>query len=165
MTPALLARIQREGIQPALAPRNICFGCGAANPDGLGLCSRPAESGDGLVAEWQPAARHQAFEGVLNGGIIGTLLDCHSNWTAIWHFLGVDGGDVPRCCVTADFHVHLRRPTPVARPVTLQASVVEAPAPDRVVVEAQLLAGEALCATCRGLFVSVGPEHPAHHDW
>ena len=29
-----------------------------------------------------PEPHHLAFEGVLNGGICGALLDCHSNWTA-----------------------------------------------------------------------------------
>jgi hypothetical protein len=36
------------------------------------------------VAEFRPELHHEAFPGVLNGGIIGALLDCHSNWTAAW---------------------------------------------------------------------------------
>jgi hypothetical protein len=31
--------------------------------------------------------KYEAFEGVLNGGIIGTLLDCHCNWTAAYHLM------------------------------------------------------------------------------
>ena len=38
--------------------------------------------GDEVIADWQPEPYHQAFKSVLNGGMIGTLLDCHSNWTA-----------------------------------------------------------------------------------
>ena len=43
------------------------------------------EAGDGtVVTTWQPRPEHEAFEGfVKTGGILGTLIDCHSNWTAI----------------------------------------------------------------------------------
>jgi hypothetical protein len=34
---------------------------------------------------------HEAFPGVLNGGIIGTLLDCHCNWTAAYHLMRGSG--------------------------------------------------------------------------
>ena len=68
-----------------------------------------------VVAEFTPEPHHEAFEGVLNGGIIGTLLDCHSNWTAVWHLIRRDLLTEAPCCVTADFHVKLRRPTPAWR--------------------------------------------------
>ncbi len=159
-------RAQRIGIQPALAPRNTCFGCGPSNDRGLQLVSYPlAAPSRAIVAHWQPAEQHQAFPGVLNGGVIGTLLDCHSNWAAIWHFLHEDGGDSPRCCVTGEFAVRLRRPTPLGPPVEVRACVEEQPADDRVLVSAELLCEDQICATCRGTFFSVGEDHPAHHAW
>ena len=33
----------------------------------------------GLELKFMPEPHHQAFPGMVNGGIIGTLLDCH-NW-------------------------------------------------------------------------------------
>ena len=39
------------------------------------------------MAEWKPETRYEAFPGVLNGGIIGALLDCHCNWTAAWYLM------------------------------------------------------------------------------
>lgn len=155
-----------QSIQERYAPENRCFGCGPANAQGLGLRSFTTGEGaeDPLVCDWQPAPHHEAFGNVLNGGVIGTLLDCHSNWAAAWHLLRRDGLDRPPCTVTADFHVKLRRPTPVDRPLTVRARAVESEG-DKVTVEAELIAGDKVTATCRGRFVAVGPGHPAYHRW
>jgi hypothetical protein len=50
-----------------------------------------------VVAEWKPEKKYEAFEGVLNGGIIGTLLDCHCNWTAAYHLMKRAGENRPPC--------------------------------------------------------------------
>ena len=153
-------------LQDRYAPSNRCFGCGPANEKGLRIKSRPADGGaDGeLVAVWTPGPHHEAYTGMLNGGIIGTLLDCHSNWAAAFFLMTRDGLDGPPCTVTAEFHVKLRRPTPSAAPVTLRARVVESAA-DRATVEATLESGGQVTATCRGLFVAVKEGHPAYHRW
>jgi len=153
---------QEESLQDRYAPSNICFGCGAANAKGLRIKS--FVEGDELVATWQPEAHHQAFEGVLNGGIIGALLDCHSNWTACYHLMKAQGLDKPPCTVTADFHVKLRHPTPTDVPLHLRAKVVQLEG-DRAVIEATLEAGGKITATCRGTFVAVKEGHPAFHRW
>ena len=91
-------------LQHRYAPHSHCFGCGPANEHGLRLESRPsADDAAAVVADWSAAAHHEAFDGVLNGGIIGALLDCHSNWTAAWHLMGRRGGDAPPVCVTAEY--------------------------------------------------------------
>ena len=117
-----------------------------------------------LVCDWQPSPEHEAFEGVLNGGIIGALLDCHSNWTAAWHLWERAGGGEFPSTVTADFHVKLHRPTPSTEPITMRARVAES-TDRRAVVEAEMTAGGHVTATCRGTFVSVPPDHPAYHRW
>jgi len=151
-----------EALQDRYAPNNQCFGCGPGNAKGLRLKSR--EEGDALVAEWTPAPHHEAFDGILNGGIIGALLDCHSNWAAVVHLMKARGTDRPPCCVTADFHVKLLRPTPTSGPVRLYARVVEEKN-DRATVEATLEAGGKVTATCLGTFVAVKEGHPAFHRW
>jgi acyl-coenzyme A thioesterase PaaI-like protein len=120
--------------------------------------------GGEVVAQWTPEPHHEAYTGMLNGGIIGTLLDCHSNWAAAYYLMDRDGLDVPPCTVTAEFHVKLRRPTPSAAPVTLRARVVDSTA-DRATVEATLECGGQVTATCRGVFVAVKEGHPAYHRW
>ena len=110
-------------LQERYAPHNACFGCGPANPDGLHV--RSFAKGDVVVAEWTPAKHHEAFPGVLNGGIVGALLDCHCNWTAAWKLMQANGLATPPCTVTAEYTIKMRRPTPTNAPVLLRANVVE----------------------------------------
>jgi len=119
---------------------------------------------DGLAAVWQPRPEHEAFAGAVNGGIIGTLLDCHSNWTAAMHLMRASHTDHPPSCVTAEYAVTFRRPTPSDRPLELRARVVDSSA-RRATVEAELLADGRVTASCRGTFVAVGPDHPAVGRW
>lgn len=152
-------------LQERYAPEGRCFGCGPANPDGLRIRSFPSESDpDEIVADWVPSPHHEAFEGVLNGGIIGSLLDCHSNWTATYRLMRQRGADRPPTTVTLDYAVRMRRPTPSTGPVHLAARVV-ASGEDRATVEATLSVGGEITATCRGTFVAVKPGHPAYDRW
>ncbi|CAN5830538.1 MAG: PaaI family thioesterase [Pyrinomonadaceae bacterium] len=153
---------QTQSLQETHAPDNRCWGCGPANAEGLRIRSFP--HGDELVAEWNPEPRYEAFPGVLNGGIIGTLLDCHCNWTAAWHFMKASGQDRPPCTVTAEYAIKLLRPTPTDGPVTLSARVAES-RDARATIEGTLTAGGKICATCRGSFVAVEKGHPAFHRW
>lgn len=154
-----------KSVQQEYSPNSICFGCGPANDKGLHIESFPANDGtDDLVAIWHAEQHHQAFPGILNGGIIGALLDCHSNWAAAYHIMKQRGDDHAPCTVTADFHVKLLRPTPVDGPITLRARVVES-SEDRATVEAELIAAGKVCDTCRGTFVAVKEGHPAYHRW
>ncbi|MFO0583409.1 MAG: PaaI family thioesterase [Anaeromyxobacter sp.] len=149
-------------LQERYAPHNACFGCGTANPKGLRV--RSFVNGDEVVATWTAEKHHEAFDGMLSGGITGTLLDCHSNWTAAHHLMKAADERTPPCTVTAEFAVKLLRPCPTAGPIALSAKVVEA-TKDRAVVEATLTADGKLRATCRGTFVAVTPGHPAYHRW
>ena len=149
-------------LQEQFAPRNVCFGCGPANPDGLHI--RSFAQGDEVVAEWKPQQKYEAFPGVLNGGIIGSLLDCHCNWTAAHHLMKQGQSDQLPCTVTAEYSIKLLRPTPTCGPISLSAKVVESTT-DRATVEGILSAGGKVCATCRGVFVAVKEGHPAFHRW
>jgi uncharacterized protein (TIGR00369 family) len=151
-----------KSLQETYAPANACFGCGPANPRGLRI--RSFAEGDEVVADWTPESHHEAFPGVLNGGIIGALLDCHSNWAAVHYLMRQSGAGSAPCMVTADYAVKFLRPTPSDAPVHLRARVVESKS-DRATVEATLASGEKVCATCRGTFVAVKPDHPAYHRW
>lgn len=150
-----------KSLQETYAPGSVCFGCGPAN--GMGLGVRSFVQGEGLVAEWSPQPHHQAFEGVLNGGVIGALLDCHCNWAAAMKLMRAKGLSHPPCTVTAEYAIRMRRPTPTG-PVRLTAKVVDL-GEDRATVEGELHSGGGVCATCRGTFVAVKPGHPAYHRW
>ena len=134
-----------------------CQRSGSPDPEPRSRATRSWRSG-------RPSAHHEAFEGILNGGVIGTLLDCHSNWTAAIHLMRARGEDRPPVCVTAEYAIRLVRPTPTGGPVRLRARVVNSDA-NRATVEAELTAGDLTTATCRGTFVAVGPDHPAWGRW
>src|SRR5438105_4763161 len=139
-------------LQEQYAPHNACWGCGPANPDGLRI--RSFVEGEEVVAQWQPEPKYEAFPGVLNGGIIGTLLDCHCNWTAAYHLMKQAKVETVPCTVTAEYAIKLFRPTPTREPVHLSARIVDS-TNDRATVEGTLTAGGKVCATCRGVFVAV----------
>ena len=163
---------QVTGLQDQYAPHSACFGCGPANPKGLHVRTIPAAAGEVWAegktcptwAEWTPSPEHEAFPGVLNGGIVGALLDCHSNWTAAYHLMKLRGLDQPPCSVTADFHVQLLRPTPTDGPIRVEAWVVSQDG-DAVQVESRLVVGGKTTSKCSGKFVAVKPGHPAYHRW
>jgi acyl-coenzyme A thioesterase PaaI-like protein len=148
-------------LQERYAPKSVCFGCGPANERGLHI--RSFVEADALVCRWTPEPHHHAFPSVLNGGIIGVLLDCHCNWAAAYQLMRTAGEEAVPSTVTADYKVTLKRPTPMG-PLLLRARVVALNAP-RAVVEGSLEAGGKLTATCTGTFVAVGPGHPGYQRW
>lgn len=140
----------------------MCFGCGPANPEGLHLRSFPRD--DGVRATFHAGPHHEAFPGMLNGGIAGTILDCHMLWAGAWALMGARGLDAPPPMVTAEYTVRFRRPIPTAVPIELTARAVDVQE-DRATVEATLVADGLERATGRGLFVAVKEGHPAFHRW
>ena len=149
-------------LQERYGPESVCYGCGPANPRGLHVRSFP--DGDEVVADFQPEPHHHAFAGVLNGGVIGTLLDCHCNWTAAYHLMKQRGTDRPPTTVTAEYHVRLLKPTPTDVPPRLRAHAVDS-TDERVTVEGTLESDGVVTATCRATFVAVKPGHPAYDRW
>jgi acyl-coenzyme A thioesterase PaaI-like protein len=152
--------MSEQSLQVRYAPQNACFGCGAANEKGLRLQSFPR--GDEVVAEFRPETWHEAFENILCGGIIGTLLDCHMNWTAAHHLMMRDGLDRTPVVLTASYRVEMRQPTPTGGPVALRARVTGSKG-RRVEVTCDLIAGGEVTAVGEGTFVAVRGDHPARH--
>ena len=152
-----------RSLQERFAPKGRCFGCGPANELGLRIQSREADDGT-VVAEWHPRPEHEAFDGFVNGGILGTLIDCHSNWTAVAALMARDGTDVAPSSVTSEFSVRFRRPTPSDRPIRLVGRAIDI-AFDRVTVETTIEVDGTTTAIGRATFVSVKPGHPAFGRW
>ena len=149
-------------LQETYAPELRCFGCGPANEQGLRIRSIP--EGDEVVARWRAAPHHEAYPGMVNGGILGALLDCHMNWTAAWHLKQARDEPTPPCTVTAEFTVKLRRPTPSAAELEIRARVARSEG-DRAWIEGEVRAGDEVTARGSGLFVAVKEGHPAYHRW
>ena len=111
-----------------------------------------------------PSPHHVAFEHILNGGICGALLDCHSNWAAAYYLMQRRGENAPPCTVTAEYAVKLLKPTPLLAPLHLSARVVEA-SDKKALVQASISVNGEVTATCLGTFVVVKEGHPAYHRW
>jgi acyl-coenzyme A thioesterase PaaI-like protein len=113
--------------QERLFPEMRCFGCDPANERGLRLRSFPGA--EAVTAEFLPWPEQDNGLGYLNGGIISTLLDCHSA-AAVMHEADRRGwGALPGAAlsyVTAGLDVRYLRPAPLGEPVSLVAVVTEA---------------------------------------
>ena len=127
-------------IQQRLYPQMACFGCGPINTKGLQLRSY-AEDGV-IVATFEPSPEHDNGLGYLNGGIISTLLDCHSAAAVLleaeergWRAL--PGMVMP--FVTAGLDVRFLRPARLYETVALRAAVLRA-SEQEIAAEVQLVA-------------------------
>lgn len=109
-------------IQQRLYPQSTCFGCGQANPEGLQI--RSFEQGEGVIASFQPQAQHSNGMGSLNGGIIATLLDCHSG-AAVLLEASQGSGELTDLWVTAGLEIRYRLPTFLELPSELHAQITE----------------------------------------
>ena len=115
------------GIQDRLIPELTCFGCGPANAKGLRLRSFPGA--DGVTASFTPWPEHDNGLGYLNGGIISTVLDCHSAAAVLDEADRRGWGPLPGAAlayVTAGLDVRFLRPAPLGESLTLLAVVSEA---------------------------------------
>ena len=154
--------MNEKPVQDQYAPNSICFGCGPANENGLKIKSYRINNG--LEMEFDPEEKHQAFPGVINGGIIGSLIDCHGNWTAAIAIMEKNELESPLCTVTAQYEVKLKRPTPLGHTLKLKSRILGLQE-DRAEIVIELKADGKTCATGRGLFVAVKEGHPAYHRW
>lgn len=107
-----------------------CFGCGPANPHGLHIKSYWTQDGSAVVATFHPTPQYNAgFDNVMYGGLVASLIDCHSIWTAIAYAYREEGrphGSLPAISfVTAQLDVRYLKPTPLDQPIYLRAVLQE----------------------------------------
>ncbi len=117
---------------------NQCYGCGSLNPAGLHIES--VWEGDVCFCRFTPGPQHMAVPGFVYGGLLASLIDCHSIATASTAGGGAYDGPVERF-VTASLKVDYLRPTPLGPELTLRATIA-ALGPRKVQVLSELLAEE-----------------------
>ncbi|NDJ86746.1 MAG: PaaI family thioesterase [Chloroflexi bacterium] len=111
-------------------PQATCYGCGPANPFGLQLKSYWSVDGQAVVAIHHPDPKYNAgFDNVMYGGLVASLMDCHSVWAAIAHAYRSEGrehGSLPSITyVTGRLDVRYLKPTPLNQPIYLHAVIEE----------------------------------------
>ena len=155
-------RVGDVAFQDAM-PDNFCYGCGPANPHGLHIKSY--WDGEESVCTFMPSPHHSAGpKQYLNGGIIATLIDCHCICTAVANAYRREGREVgvsPEIWyVTGAMNVSYLKPTPIDKPVTLRAQIVEEKA-KKTVVRCSLMSEIAECARGEVIAVRVASEWKA----
>ena len=157
-----MTKHKEQSLQELFAPKSSCFGCGPNNKTGLKI--RSLVIGNQTHAFWQPHSNYEAFPNVLSGGIIGTLLDCHSNWTAAWAIMNNLHCTKPPCTVTAEYKIKLLKPCPTNNLIQLKASILKSDL-KKASIYAEIIAENTIVATCNGLFIAVKEAHPAYNRW
>ena len=126
----------------------VCYGCGRLNDDGLHI--RTFWDGTEGVATFVPRPSHLAITGVVYGGLLASLIDCHSVGTAAAARYAADGRDVGSepvlRYVTGLLQVSFKAPTPMGPPLQLRAWPVEV-GERKVVVDAEVLANGVVTVT------------------
>ena len=141
---------------------NHCFGCGADNKDGLQIKSTWSEAGSEAICNWQPESYHMAGPThVLNGGIIATLIDCHSICSAIAAAYREEGRGIDAEPIiwyaTGSLQLSYVRPTPIDKPVLLRARITEMKG-KKTIVACSLYSDDEECARGELVAIRVPPE-------
>lgn len=123
-----------------------CYGCGQLNEDGIQIKTRL--DGDTTVTVFEPWPAHTAFEGTVYGGLIASVIDCHSTGSAAI-FAMVDasqavGSEPSPRFVTAHLEVDFLAPTPLAE-MTVVGRLIEV-TDRKAVVESELMVGGQITA-------------------
>jgi len=118
---------------------NHCYGCGGLNEHGHQIKSY--WDGEETIAEYTPKPYHTSLPGYVYGGLIASLIDCHSTGTAAAALYkkedrAMDSKPEIRC-VTASLHVDYLQPLPLKSKIKLRASIkqIEKTLPEGVVIE------------------------------
>jgi acyl-coenzyme A thioesterase PaaI-like protein len=136
-----------------------CYGCGRLNEQGLQIKSH--WDGEEAVCTFMPRPHHIAIPGYVYGGLIASLIDCHSTGTAAAAAYRVAGRPMDTepafRFVTASLQVDFLKPTPLGVLLELRATVMEVKG-RKVVVSTTVSAGGQVCAKGEVVAVQV-PEH------
>jgi len=141
--------------------QNECWGCGKRNNFGLQIKSY--WDGDNAVCIWMPSKHYKAGpKDYLNGGIIASVIDCHSVCTAIADAYRTEGREMDSepfiWYVTASLNIKYLKPTAISKSVKLVSNIMERKG-KKSYVECSLYSEDVKCVTGEVLAVRVQPEN------
>ena len=137
-------------------PENVahCYGCGSINKHGHQI--KTHWDGDETVTWFTPEPFHTSVPGYAYGGLIASLIDCHSTGTAAAAMYKADGRDMDSQplyrFVTGSLHVDYLKPTPLSQPLQIRGRIKEIRG-RKVIIETTVFSGDV--ATARGEVVAV----------
>ncbi len=137
-------------------PDNVaqCYGCGSQNHHGHQI--KTHWDGEETVTFFTPEPYHTSVPGYAYGGLIASLIDCHSTGTAAAAMYRSEGREMdslpPFRFVTGSLHVDFLKPTPIEGPLEIRGRVKEIKG-RKVIVESTVSANGVV--TARGEVVAV----------
>ena len=139
------SKMIQETYQPEAA---ICYGCGINNEHGLHIQTR----WDGEIGHciFTPRPEHTAFPGYVYGGLLASLIDCHSMGTAIAAMYDAEkrepGSSPEITCVTGNLNVSYKKPTPIGVELKLESRIKEL-TEKKAIVTTDVIADGIICVT------------------
>ena len=137
-------------------PENVshCYGCGSLNIHGHQI--KTFWDGDETVTRFTPKPWHTAVPGYTYGGLIASLIDCHSTDTAAAAMYRSEGREMDSLpafrFVTGSLQVSYLKPTPIDGELVIRGTIKEIKG-RKVTVETTVLAHGIV--TARGSVVAV----------
>ena len=149
-------------------PGNVCFGCGAENADGLQIKSY--WEGEEAVCVWHSQEKYHGWEGLMNGGILATLIDCHCMGAAMAAAYRAEDrrlDSLPEYrYATGTITVKYLLPTPNTEAIELRAQVVEIKG-RKTTLACQVFAGgkQTAAADVIAIRVADSSQHQSHNPF
>ncbi|MHB1250660.1 MAG: PaaI family thioesterase [Acidimicrobiales bacterium] len=131
-----------------------CYGCGSLNEHGCRI--KTFWDGDESVTHFTPSPFHTAVPGVVYGGLLASLIDCHSTGTAAAVMYRDQGREMdslpPFRFVTGSLEVRYLKPTPLGPELEIRGQVQEIQG-RKVTIASTVHVNEVV--TVRGLVVAI----------
>ena len=137
-------------------PDNVaqCYGCGSNNHHGHQI--KTHWDGEETVTFFTPEPYKTSVPGFAYGGLVASLIDCHSTGTAAAAMYRAEGREMdslpPFRFVTGSLHVDYLKPTPIEGPLEIRGRIKEIKG-RKVIVESTVSANGVV--TARGEVVAV----------
>ena len=131
-----------------------CYGCGRQNEHGYRI--KTFWDGEESVTRFSPEPFHCAIPGFVYGGLLASLIDCHSTGSAAAAMYRANGREMDSLpgfrFVTGSLQVSYLKPTPLRRELEIRGQVREIKGRKVVVASTVFVEG---VATARGEVVAV----------
>lgn len=149
----------QKAFQDLIGGDNHCHGCGPENKLGLRIKSYWDQGGKAAICRFKPQAHHCAGSPkVVNGGIIASVIDCHSvnhAMAARYKTAGREVGSEPKIwCVTAQLNISYKKPVPIDSEFEVR-SVIKNVDGKKTWLDCELRSSAVVCATAEILAVVI----------
>ncbi len=133
-----------------------CYGCGTNNP--LGHRIRTFWDDEQTITRFTPSPEHTAMPGYVYGGLLASLIDCHSTGSGAAALARTRGLDMERDgaprCVTGSLELRYTAPTPLGPELEIRGTIDEVKG-RKVVVSSTLSASGQVCVVGRAVVIEM----------